>query len=153
MSECEITEIAPQTAAVVHGELPMSELPGFYERAFPAVMAALAEQGVAPAGAPFGYYPSMPAATVVVEAGIPTAGPIEAAGDVEPRELPGGRMVTAVHVGPYDTLPQTYGEMERWMRERGVTPRGGPFESYETDPGEEPDQSKWETRIHWPIAS
>lgn len=151
MLTCEIVSLDTQPAAVVRGRLPMDELPDFFGRAFGAVIETLTAQGVSPSGPPFGFYPSPPGEVVEVQAGFPIAAPLEPTGEVEVIELPGGRAVTTMHVGPYDALDHTYHELMAWMTSQAVTPATAMWESYLSDPGlEPPDQ--WRTEIVWPIA-
>jgi effector-binding domain-containing protein len=152
VTEYELLELPPQTTAVIRARLPMAELPGLFERAFREVWALLAAQHVEATGPPFGFYPSMPGELVEVEAGFPVGRRIEPAGDVVPGELPGGRVVKALHVGPYETLPATYGALQRWMAEQGLEPAAGPWEHYLSDPSREPDPATWRTQIFWPVA-
>lgn len=151
MDEFEIREIGAQHAAVVRDELPMEELPTLFHRAFGEVMAVVGAQGLVITGPPFGFYPHAPGATVEVAAGFPVSGPVEPAGDVVPIQLPAGRAVTGVHVGPFEGLHETYDELLNWARAREVELADGMWESYLTDPAAEPDQSKWRTAITWPI--
>jgi effector-binding domain-containing protein len=147
-----VEEIEPQAAAAVRAEVPMAEIRDVFDRAFPAVVQALAAQGIEPVGAPFGFYPRMPGETVAVVVGFPTAGPVVAHGEVEPFELPGGRVVTGTHVGPYEGLEQTYGELVAWAQEQGLTLAEGMWESYLSDPSAEPDPATWRTQLTWPLA-
>jgi effector-binding domain-containing protein len=71
---------------------------------------------------------------------------------VEPFELPGGRVVTGTHVGPYEALAQTYEQLVAWAGAEGLTLAEGMWESYLSDPGAEPDPSTWRTLIVWPLA-
>src|SRR5829696_5826351 len=95
MNQIHTVEAAEQHTAVVHARVPMDELTRFFDRAFAATAAALHDQGLAPAGPPFGLYRGMPGATVDVEAGFPVATRIEPSGDVEAGTLPAGRTVEA----------------------------------------------------------
>lgn len=151
--DVEIVDREPQHAAAVRGELPVEELPSFFGDAFTKVMTAVAAAGGQIVGPPFGYYPAMPGAVVVVEAGFPTSAPVEASGDVHGLVLPGGPAAVVVHVGPFDALEQTYAELMAWMADRGHRPAVGMWESYLSDPEAEPDPSTWRTEIVWPLAT
>jgi len=152
MAEFEIQQIEAVPAAVIHAEVPMGEITGFYDRAFPRLMAAIAAQGATPAGAPFGLYPRMPGDTIEIVAGIPIDRPIVADGEVEPYELPGGRAIVAMHIGPYDTLADTYHRIWQWASGEGLTMGELMWESYLTDPGDGSDPATWATQIVWPVA-
>ena len=152
MTEIRIVDLTEQHTAVVHEKVPMAELTDFFARAFEATMRAIRAQRDAPVGPPFGAYHGMPGETVDVEAGFPVASPIEDTDDVVGSTLPGGRAVEAMHVGPYDTMTRTYAEIEAWMAENGATPGPLMWESYLSDPGNEPDPQTWRTLIVWPTA-
>ncbi len=129
----------------------MTDLTEFFSRAFAETMAALQAQGVDPVGAPFGKYYGRPTDTVDVEAGFPVATAVAPSGSVATGTLPGGRVVEAVHVGPYDTMEDTYSALERFFAETGLVPGDVMWESYVTDPGTEPDPARWRTQICWPV--
>jgi effector-binding domain-containing protein len=151
MAEFELVDRAPQLTAVVHGNVPFAELPAFFSRAFTAVWQALEAQGTPPLGAPFAYYHGMPGATVDLEAGFPIATRCTPQDEVVPGELPGGRMCTATHVGPYETMAGTYERLQAWIAAQHLVPAMDMWEVYLTDPEQEPDSSTWRTQIYWPI--
>ncbi len=152
MATFDVEELSAQPTAVVRGSVPIAELPGFFHHAFEAVMASLGAHGLAPVGPPFGCYLSMPGETVELVAGFPVATPVEVDGEVEPFELPGGRAVTALHVGSYDALAATYETVLADVAEAGLALGSLMWESYLSDPAAEPDPATWRTRIVWPLA-
>ena len=152
MTTFTVETIEPRAAAGIRSEVPMAELRGVFDRGFPAVAHAVEVQGIGIVGPPFGYYPRMPAATVEVVVGFPVAAPITADDQVEPFELPGGRVVTGTHVGPYEALEETYEELMAWTAAEGLTLAEGMWESYLSDPSAEPDPATWRTLIVWPLA-
>ncbi len=66
--------------------------------------------------------------------------------------LPAGRAFEAMHVGPYETLPETYGAIMAKMQAEGLTPGDAMWEYYLSDPAAEPDPAVWKTLIIWPVA-
>ena len=70
-------------------------------------------------------------------------------GDVVVEERPGGRAVVAVHVGPYDTIEDTYAVVMSWMRQHSLEAREDMWEEYLTPPTGDP--STWRTRIVMPV--
>jgi len=147
----EVVELDPQDAIAVRGNVVNTDLPSFFERAFATVAAAVESSGAEIVGPPFGFYPEMPTANVVVEAGFPVSKPVEGVADAHPLVLPGGRVVQAVHVGPYETMEETYVELQSWMDQQGLRPAVGMWECYLSDPRTEPDPATWRTKIIWPI--
>jgi effector-binding domain-containing protein len=140
-----------QPAAVVRGTVPTDELPALFDRAFPEVVRVVEAQGLSLAGPPFGYYPRMPGATVDVAAGFPVSAPVRAEGEVSPLTLPGGRAITGVHVGSYESMEATYRELTEWAAAEHLQLAEHMWESYLTDPSAEPDPASWRTLITWPI--
>lgn len=57
----------------------------------------------------------------------------------------------AWHVGPYDTLAETYAALMGWIGEQGRTVAGPMWEVYWTDPGTEPDPARWRTEVIIPV--
>ncbi|WP_194408833.1 GyrI-like domain-containing protein [Microbacterium cremeum] len=151
MTDIEVTERAEVLTAGVRKTVPTDELTDFFSHAFAETMRVLTAQGVQPAGPPYGKYYGMPGAAVDVEAGFPVAAPVTGSGEVEPGLLPGGSVVEAVHIGPYDTLVQTYAAIEDFVAVRGLTPSDVMWESYLSDPEVEPDPATWRTLISWPV--
>lgn len=148
----ELVPLEPTTTAVVRESVPMSELTGFFDRAFHAAMTACQEQDVAVTGPPFAMYYGMPGESVDIAAGFPTASAISPAGDVVPSELPGGRAGRLLHVGSYDTLERAYGRLMGWLGEQGLTPSQVMWESYLNEPTPDGDPNANQTLITWPVA-
>jgi effector-binding domain-containing protein len=151
MTTFAVKTLEPQPAAVLRGEAPIEELPAVFDRGFHEVMQAIEAQGVTVTGPPFGFYPRMPGETVEVAVGFPTTVPVNPHGEVRAFELPGGRAITGVHVGPYDTLERTYGELTVWAAAERLQLAPYMWESYLTDPSAEPDPNNWQTLIIWPV--
>lgn len=151
MVDCDVVTIEPQQAAAVRGELPVDQLPTLFDRAFHLVLEVVQAQGLDVTGPPFGFYPRMPGETVEVAAGFPVSGPIVPTGEVTALVLPGGRAATAIHVGSYDGLAQTYHELTAWLQSHGLEGGTQMWESYLSDPATEPDPAKWRTQITWPL--
>ncbi|WP_024477456.1 GyrI-like domain-containing protein [Arthrobacter sp. CAL618] len=141
-----------QPVAVVRERVPMDSLTDFFGRAFHRVMAATQTQGTNPAGPPFALYHGMPSETIDVEAGFPIAGHFAEADGVSQSVLPETDAFEAIHVGPFDTLGQTYELLQAAIESAGLTPADIAWESYLTDPEAEPDPSKWITKVVWPVA-
>jgi len=58
--------------------------------------------------------------TLDIEVGVQTPSPIEPDGEVLALASPSGRAATAIHIGPYQTIPVTNQAIRRWMTERGL---------------------------------
>lgn len=150
-------EITTETLAVQHTAtirlaVKETEIAKTLAIVLPEVWAQLGKAGVSPAGPPFSRYHSAPKDGMIdLEAGMPVARPIVAAGRVKPSELPAGKVVTTWHIGPFHELSATYAALEKHLAAESLEASGGPWEIYWTDPGIEPDPSKWRTQVFWPV--
>jgi len=111
------------------------------------VMQALQEQHAFPVGPPFASY-RMDGDTFVVSAGFPVRLPITAAGRVVPSSLPGGQVVSTLHIGPYEQVAQAYDAMMSWLPAHHLAPTGDPWEQYLDGP----EVAQPRTLVHLPVA-
>jgi effector-binding domain-containing protein len=129
----------------------------------PGMFASLVSRGVAITGPPFFRYRVIDmSAELVVEAGIPVAGPVDVEAPTFVAELPAGRYATVSHVGHPDELMGVTARLLDWAQRRDlawdVTPTlegevwGARLEVLMTNPAEEPDMHKWETVLVFKLA-
>ena len=145
------TQLAAQPIVGIRTTVAMNEIGKVMGPLFGELHGHIRQSGQQAAGAPLAIYYSPPGDTVDLECAIPVAAPIAGAGRVRAGELPAGKAATVTHVGPYDTLSQTWAALTAWMQSQGLAAAGAPWESYVTDPGAEPDQSRWRTDIFFPV--
>jgi AraC family transcriptional regulator len=50
-------------------------------------------------------------------------------------------------------LADTYDQLMAWMAHQNLVPDKRMWEIYLSDPAQEPDPSKWRTRIFWPVSA
>ena len=143
--------LAVQHTATIRLQVDRADIGKTLAVVLPEVMAQLRKAGVSPAGPPFSRYHEDENGVVDLEAGMPVAKPITAEGRVAPSKLPAGKAATTWHIGPFEKLQESYGALQSWLTKEGLEPRGGPWEVYWTDPGIEPDPSKWRTQVFWPV--
>ena len=141
----------PQPFLFIRRQVSHAEIASALGDCLPRVYAYCQQHALAMGGPPVTRYAKVSAGSLTLEAGIPLLEPANGEGDIEAGELQGGPVATAVHSGPYDTLPQTHAAIERWIEEQGQRAKGAPWEQYLTDPGEEPDPTKWRTLVVWPL--
>ena len=143
-------ELEPQPAMVVRRKVALEELGGILADILPRVYGHIVEAGQQPAGMPFMRYFSMDGSSCDIAAGLPVAQPIAGAGDIENHTLPGGRALTALHVGAYEDVGQVWGQVMRRAGELGSEHSFGGWDVYTNDPGEVADD-ELETRIYLPL--
>lgn len=146
MTEFKLEEVPAATVATMRRTVPMTDLTDFFGTAFAHVAGAVSEAGGQVARAPFAWYHGMPAETVDVSAGFEVDGDVHpTAGGVGLVDRPGGRAATALHVGPYDGLAETWGRLFGWLSDQGLEPGPVMWEEYVSPP--EGDPATWRTRI------
>ncbi|MDP9795392.1 AraC family transcriptional regulator [Catenuloplanes nepalensis] len=140
-------------ALVMRRRVTRDEIAATLAATLPTVFDYAQRNGLAITGPPFARYPEVGMGSLVIEGGITVAAPPPTPpGDgIELLTVPAGRAVVAVHRGPYDTLPESYQDIEKWIRDQGLSATGAPWETYLTDPGENPDPATWETEIVQPV--
>lgn len=151
MSGFELVTVPERPTAVLHETVLMKDLPSFFQRAYGEVFGAMQAEGIPPAGPPFALYLGMPTDRVEVEVGFPVARPFTERGSVHASTLPAGRCVHGLHVGPYDTMTETYGELTQWVADHQLVAAKEMWEVYLSDPQKEPDAKTWRTEIFWPV--
>ncbi len=148
----EIVELPEQPALTIRDKVPFAEVPASMGRSFGEIAIYMSGKGIPFAGNPFAIYHSWDATHADMEVGFPVPPGSAGEGRIRLSSLPGGRVVTGLFVGPYDKLSEGYKAMQAWIKERGLVPSSKMWEVYMTDPKVEPDLSKHQTRMYWPIA-
>jgi effector-binding domain-containing protein len=152
-----IVHRAQQPYVGIHQNVTMDRLPEVAHR-IPEVLGWLEERSIGPAGPPFFRYNLIDMEAVLsVEVGVPVVDPLAGDDHVRGGVLPAGRYVTAIHVGPPNTLVDAVRNLLQWARDRelrwDMTPTssgerwGCRIESYLTNPQVEPDPTKWATEL------
>jgi effector-binding domain-containing protein len=101
-------------------------------------MQYLTETGQIPTGMPFATYYNMDMQHMDVEAGFPVAEALPARGEIQPSLIPGGKFISTIHVGPYDSIEPAYNALAEWANQNGVEPTGIAYEYYLNDPTQDP---------------
>lgn len=126
----------------------------------PEVFGWLAARNIAPAGALFYRHRVVGGMDekFEVEVGVPVATPVEGDGRVVVGAKPGGRYAVRMHRGHPDGIAETHLALVAWATEQGFPPVRdgetwvGMFESYLTDPEDEPDPNRWETELAYLVS-
>jgi effector-binding domain-containing protein len=145
--------------AAIRVQVTMQEMVGALPQLWPEIHRWLDAQGAAPAGAPFIRYLDIDPAMqhLNIDVGIPVAGSVAGEGRIQTGTMPAGSYASLIHTGPFDGLAAANAELQAWSQANGAeldnepsedgTAWGGRFEFYLTDPGSQPDPSKWQTEV------
>jgi effector-binding domain-containing protein len=137
-----------RTIAGLRERVATGDMPAFFARAVPAAAAELGRAGIAPAGPPVAAYRQEIGDTFEVTVGFPVAAAPRTDALVR-MTLPAGRVVQAVHAGPYETLTETYGRLADWFAARHLTPPPLMWEDYLVGPEGGADACR--TRVVFPL--
>jgi effector-binding domain-containing protein len=147
----QITQIAAQPTAIIRLTIPREEIQHVMGPGIGEVMAAVAAQGLAPAGPWFTHHLRMDPDTFDFEVGVPVTAPVVAAGRVKPGQWPTMRVARTVYHGTYEGLGSAWGEFMDWIVANGHTPGPDLWECYVTGPESSPDPSNWRTELNRPL--
>lgn len=128
----------------------MSQLiPQIYEKLFKEAD----KQGLQITGAPFCHYLSFDQASGISEyfTGIHVSGKGKDAGEIKALSYPAMDVIQAIHYGPYSDLMTSYNKIMEYIAVNQIMITGENLEIYNTDPSLEPDVTKLQTLIAFPL--
>jgi len=146
-----LVNLAPRHFAGLHLIIPKAAIqremgPGLRE-----VHAALAQQGVPPAGPWLTHHLRIDPAVWDFEIGVPVAQPIAPAGRVLSREWPPMRVAQATHCGGFEGLGASWAELDAWVAAQKLAPCPDLWEVYPVGPESSADPSAWRTELNRPL--
>ena len=147
----EIRELRPEPILGIRATTTPAEISTVLAEVLPKVHSFAQQRGYELASPPLTIYHSYTADKVELEGGVTLLRRGSGEGEIKAGMLPGGRAAVTVHEGPYEKLKEAYQALESWIPMQGMVAAGPPWEIYWTDPGQEPDSSKWKTEIYWPL--
>lgn len=121
----------------------------FYGQSFSAAMAAIEKAGAQIVTPPSGLYYSwdMEKGTTDLAAGFGFSGDVKAPEGLQIVEVPAGKSLTIDYYGGYHGIGSAHDAMDVYMKANNLTQLSPVIEAYLTDPGSEPDSSKWLTKV------
>lgn len=147
----EITQTAAQLTAIIRLTVPREEIRNVMGPGIGEVMAAVAAQGIAPAGPWFTHHLRMDPDIFDFEISVPVTAPVAAVGRVKPGLLPATKVARTVYHGPYEGLGAAWGEFMAWIAAEGHAPGPDLWECYVAGPESSPDPSNWSTELNRPL--
>ncbi len=136
----------------IRDTVDQAEMNNVHGKVYAIINKYMDEQGVLSDEPPLVIYHFWSDTLIDIELGIPVLDSTIAGNDkIKMNKITQTNVVTAVHYGPYDRLPETYFGINEWMRKNKVVVTGPPWESYITDPAIEPNPEKWKTAVYFPI--
>ena len=149
----QIVQTATQITALIRLTLSREEMPKVFGACVGELLAGIAAQGIAPVGPVFTHHLRRPTDTFDFELCVPVATPVAAAGRIQPGEWPAMRVARTVYHGPYEGLPEAWGDFMDWIKAAGHTEAEDLWECYVTGPHTSPDPATWSTELSRPLLS
>jgi effector-binding domain-containing protein len=147
----QLVQTEAQLTAVIRLTIPRAQIRSVMGPAITEVMAAIAAQDIAPAGAVFSHHLRMDPDTFDFEVGVPVVAPVSAAGRVHASRLPAVTAARTVYHGPYEDLGAAWGEFMEWIASEGHKPAPDLWECYLAGPESNPDPASWRTELNRPL--
>lgn len=149
----EVRELAAQDVVAMTTTTSWDELGGWVGAAFGTLMDVAEEAGLDLTGPCGAVYPGDDIAErLTVTAFIPVGPAREGERPEQWATLPGGRFAVGVHLGPYDTIGETYRALGTWLAREARPPAYDIRESYLIGPGDVTDPTHYRTEIAWPLS-
>ncbi|MAX81010.1 MAG: hypothetical protein CL843_12660 [Crocinitomicaceae bacterium] len=149
-----IEEVTPVTYISVIDSCSWEVMEQHYAKDYGQLMEFIGSNNIELTGMPFSFYHvwDEKKAFAVFEPALavnPETVPDESGYEV--KQSYEGTAVKGTHKGNYDNLGSTWESLYAYVGKEGLEFNGSPWEVYVTDPGQEPDTSKWITEIYIPV--
>jgi len=152
LDQPQITQSTARPAAVIRITIPRDQIMEAMGAGYSELMDTVAAQGLTPSGAWFTHHQRMDPEIFDFEIGVPVPSPITPRGRVQPGELPAARVAPTVYRGPYEGLPDAWGEFDTWINTQGLETCPDLWEIYQVGPESGADPAAWSTELNKPLA-
>ncbi len=152
--EIVMTDAIPVEYYSVTDEIAISEMSSdFYAQRYQELGTYLGADAANMNGAPFAIYHKWDEENdaTKIEVALPVTSEKPGNDRVTKGKIEAGKVLKIVYMGPYEGTGEAHLAMDQYMRENNIQIGGYPWEVYVTDPGTEPDSSKWITEIYYPV--
>lgn len=144
-------DVASILIATIRNKVNTGEIGEIMGKSYGEIQAFIAKNGAKCVGSPMAITLAWDSLTWDFEAAIPIDKEIKGNDRISVKKSYEGKAVWVTYTGPYENTFQAYTDLDQYMKEKGLTQAGGPWEVYLTDPGTEPDSTKWVTEIYFPV--
>ena len=138
-------------AATVHLTVPRSEIRKVMGPGLQEVHAAVAAQGMTPAGPWFTHHLRMDPKVFDFEICVPVSSPVAANGRVTAGVLKSRKVARTVYTGGYEGLGEAWGELQAWVEAQGRKPAPDLWEVYLEGPETGKDPGSYRTELNQPL--
>lgn len=146
-----LTQTVAQHTAIIPLIIPRDEMQEVFKVCVGELVAAITAQGITPAGPLFTHHLKITPEVFNFEMCFPVSTPVAASGRMKPSQWPAMKVARTVYHGPYEGLPDAWGEFMDWIEASGHKPASDLWECYLTNPDSDPDPSNWLTELNRPL--
>ena len=146
-----ILQTEKQLTAAIRLTIPRSEMQHVMGPGIGELMATVAAQGKSLSRPWFTRHFRMTPEQFDFEICVPISEPIVPAGRVVNSFLPASKVARTIYHGPFEELGSAWGEFGTWIENAGHKEDEWLWETYLTDPSENPDPSTWQTELTRPL--
>lgn len=147
----QIVQTSAQHTAIIPLIIPRDEMQKVFGPCVGELIEAMTAQGVAPAGPLVAHHLEITPEFFNFEMCFPVSTPVVASGRMKPGQWPAMKVARTVYHGPYEGLPDAWGEFMDWIDAKGHKPATDLWECYLTNPDSEPDPANWRTEFNRPL--
>lgn len=148
--QCEIKEQPMQKTLSIRTRTAVQNLPQVFGNGYEKIAQYLGELGEQPVGPPFAAYYNMDMDNLDIEFGFPVTGSLPGQTEIKAGEIPGSKVATCLHIGPYNDIEPAYNALTKWVKDNGYEVTGVAYELYLNDPTETPP-AELQTQIIFPV--
>ena len=136
--------------AIVRGEININEMKHFFSQSYGKIMKAVKRKNFRVKGSPCGLYFTWDEKNQksVMAAAIPVNKNIKS-GDVVTMDINPGIVYYVEYYGHYDQSANAHYALDLYLQQHKLTYKPPVIEEYITDPSNEPDSTKWLTKIYY----
>jgi len=140
--KCEITFRYIQLALTIRTTTRLQDLPKVMEKSLKEIKEHLSKFEEEPTGPPFAaYYDiNMESESIDIEIGFPVSRAFAEVDNMTTSIIPGGKIASCAHTGPYPGIPRAYLFLSDWVKENGYETKDVVYEIYFNDPVVTPPQ-------------
>lgn len=149
----QIIQTTARLTAIIHLTIPKNEIQSAMGPGIGELMAAIAAQGIAPAGPWFTHHFRIDPDSWDFEICVPVNVAMKPVGRVKPGQWHAMKVARTVYHGPYEGLGAAWGEFRDWIKISGHTPAEDLWECYLVGPESGTDPSTWRTELNRPLGS
>jgi effector-binding domain-containing protein/uncharacterized protein YndB with AHSA1/START domain len=147
-------EVEAMPIYYIEGETKISEMSSeFYGSRYGQLMAYLGEDSENMLEMPLAVYNEWDEENdkAVIAVALACESEKGGSGDIKKGMTHAGKAVKCVYTGPYEEGDKPHNAIAEYMKANSLNMAGAPWEVFVTDPGMEPDSTKWVTHVYYPI--